>query len=127
MKEENIIDCVENFENYYKYIIGEENQKIHTKEEFGYIWLCGLFATFYDDDMDLKWGKLLYETIIAIIEKNQNILLNQKYEEYLLCLNLIGVENLEWGTSIRFCWFENKKIENKYKSYLKQIGYKVGE
>ena len=126
MKNE-IIDCIENFENYYKYVHSEEDKEMYTKEEFGYIWLCGLFATFYDSDMELKWGKLLYETIIAIIERKQSELMDKNYEEYLICLNLIGEENLEWGTSIRFCWFENEGIKNKYKGYLKQIGYKVGD
>lgn len=122
MKNE-IIDCVENFENYYKYVESEENKEMYTKEEFGYIWLCGLFATFYDSDIELKWGKLLYETLVAIIERKQSELINKNYEEYLLCLNLIGAENLEWGTSIRFCWFDSEEIKNKYKGYLKQIGY----
>lgn len=126
MKNE-IIDCVENFENYYKYVESEENKEMYTKEEFGYIWLCGLFATFYDSDIELKWGKLLYETLVAIIERKQSELINKNYEEYLLCLNLIGEENLNWGSSIRFCWFDDDAIENKYKNYLKQLGYKVGE
>ena len=126
MKDE-IIDCIENFENYYKYACDEETKKIFTKEECGYIWLCGLFATFYDSDMELKWGKLLYKTIIAIIERKQVILLNKKYEEYLLCLNLIGTDKLNWGSSIRFCWFDEDTIKNKYKNYLKQLGYKVKE
>ena len=123
MKDE-IIDCVENFENYYKYMIDDEDKNLYTKEEWGYIWLCDLFATFYDSGMELKWGKLLYETIAAIIERNQDILLNKNYEEYLICLNLIGVDKLNWGSSIRFCWFDNDEIENKYKNYLKQLGYK---
>jgi len=122
-----IIDCVENFENYYKYSVSDEDKEWFTKEEFKYIWLCGFFAVFYDYDLELKWGKLLYETIIAIIERKQSELINKNYEEYLLCLNLIGEENFNWGSSIRFCWFENDEIENKYKNYLKQIGYKVGE
>lgn len=124
---EETIDCIENFENFYKYTLDEEIKKMYTKEECGYMWLCGLFATFYDSDMELKWGKLLYETLVAIIERKQSELMDKKYEEYLLCLNLIGEENLEWGTSIRFCWFDSEEIENKYKGYLKQIGYKVGE
>jgi hypothetical protein len=126
MKDETI-DCIENFENYYKYVCDGETKKLFTKEECGYIWLCSLFATFYDENMELKWGKLLYETIIAIIEKNQLKLLEEKYDEYLLCLNLIGTDKLDWGSSIRFCWFDDDVIENEYKNYLKQLGYKAGE
>ena len=126
MTNENI-ECVENFENYYKYVCDEETKKMFTKEECKYIWFCNLFITFYDLDMELKWGKLLCETIIAIIKRNQLKLLNEKYEEYLLCLNLIGTDKLNWGSSIRFCWFDDDEIENKYKNYLKQIGYKEGE
>lgn len=126
MKDETI-DCIENFENYYKYVCDEETKKMFAKEECGYIWFCSLFATFYDSGIELKWGKVLYETIIAIIERNQAKLLDEKYEEYLLCLNLIGTDKLNWGSSIRFCWFDDDAIENKYKNYLKQLGYKVGE
>lgn len=122
-----IIDCIENFENFYKYTLDEETKKMYTKEECGYMWLCDFFATFYDSDMELKWGKLLYETLVAIIERKQSELINKNYEEYLLCLNLIGEENLNWGSSIRFCWFDDDAIKNKYKNYLKQLGYKVGE
>ena len=121
------IDCIENFENYYKYVCDEETKKMFSKGECGYIWFCSLFTTFYDSDMELKWGKLLYETIIAILERKQDILLNKNYEEYLLCLNLIGTDKLNWGSSIRFCWFDATEIENKYKNYLKQLGYKVGD
>ena len=124
---EETIDCIETFENYYEYVCDEETKKIYTKEECGYIWFSNLFATFYDSDMELKWGKLLYETIIAIIERNQAKLLDEKYEEYLLCLNLIGTDKLNWGSSIRFCWFDDDVIKNKYKNYLEQLGYKVGE
>lgn len=126
MSENNeVIDCIENFQNFYEYIIDEEDKKIYTKEEYGYIWFCQLFATFYDSDVELKWGKLLYETIISILERKQDVLLNKNYEEYLLCLNLIGTDKLEWGTSIRFCWFEKEETKNKYKNYLKQLGYKA--
>ena len=124
---EETIDCIETFENYYEYVCDEETKKMFTKEECGYIWFCSLFATFYDSDMELKWGKLLYEAIIAIIEKSQAKLLDEKYEEYLLCLNLIGTDKLNWGSSIRFCWFDDDGIKNKYKNYLKQLGYKVGD
>ena len=124
---EETIDCIETFENYYEYVCDEETKKMFTKEECGYIWFCSLFTTFYDSDMELKWGKLLYETIIAIIERKQSTLLAEKYEEYLLCLNLIGIDKLNWGSSIRFCWFDDDGIKNKYKNYLKQLGYKVGE
>ena len=97
---EKTIDCIETFENYYEYVCDEGTKKMFTKEECGYIWFCSLFAIFYDSDMELKWGKLLYETIIAIIEEKQAKLLDEKYEEYLLCLNLIGTDKLNWGSSI---------------------------
>lgn len=116
-----IIDCVENFENYYEYTSDEKVKELYTKKELGYIWFCDLFATFYDTDLALKYGKLLYETITAIVERNQDVMLNQKYEEYLLCLNIIGTNQLNWGSSIRFCWFDSEELKNKYKGYLKQI------
>lgn len=127
MKEDTIYDCVENFEDYFECIDDEQLKEWYTKKELSYIWFCDLFATFYDNDLELKYGKLLYETIKSIIDRTQIDLINEKYEEYLLCLNLIGVDKLDWGSSIRFCWFDDKGIENKYKGYLKQIDSVKGD
>ena len=35
--------------------------------------------------------------------------MKENYEMYIVCLNLIGLDNLNWGTSIRYCWFEDTK------------------
>lgn len=114
--ESEIIDCVEVFKNYYDYIC--EDKELYTKKEYAYIWLCELFADFYDGNLDLKWGKLLYKTIKAVLEDDQMNMINNDYENYLICLQFLGENNLDWGSSIRFAWFNDRK---KFENYIKQI------
>lgn len=63
----------------------------------------------YDDDLDIEMGKKLYKTIDAILKKEQEKLIESDfYEDYIVCLNLmqLNCEKINWGTSIRFPWFE---------------------
>lgn len=115
-----IIDCVNDFENFYDFLTDDNGKNEYKKEEWKYIWFAQniIGTTFYDDDMALKWGKLLYKTVKAILERTQSELLESMYEEYLICLNLIGEEKFEWGSSIRYCWFEDYTIEKKIKKII---------
>lgn len=127
MNNEDMENSIYNFEYYYN-TIDENERKLFNKQEIGYVWLCDLLnVTFYDYSLEIKWGKLLYDTIIAILEDKQNIIMADKYEEYLLCLNLIGEDKFDWGTSIRYCWFDNEEIKNEFINYVKQIGYNTGD
>jgi len=63
----------------------------------------------YDDDLDIEMGKKLYKTIDAILKKEQGKLIESDfYEDYIVCLNImqLNCEKINWGTSIRFPWFE---------------------
>lgn len=63
----------------------------------------------YDDDLDIEMGKKLYKTIDAILKKEQEKLIKSNfYEDYITCLNIMrfNCEKINWGTSIRFPWFE---------------------
>ena len=123
-KEYTIIDCINNFENYYNNI-DKSFKEDFSKEELKYDWFAEniIGATFYDTDLSVKWGKLLYKTVKAILNETQSELLSKMYEEYLICLNLIGKDKLEWGTSIRYCWFNNNEKEyvKNLKNAIKQM------
>lgn len=117
-----VIDCVNNFKNYWECEL-EENKKGFTEKDMAYIWFasCICNCTFYDYGLDINWGEKLYKTIKAIINRTQDKLMEEMYENYIICLNLIGVDNFEWGSSIRYCWFENADIENRFKESIEQI------
>ena len=76
----------------------------------------------YDDDITLEIGKKIYKTILAVLKNKQlEIVQGDFYADYILCLNLIGIENFDWGTSIRFCWFEDNEKVKKIKNTIKFI------
>ena len=63
----------------------------------------------YDDDLDIEMGKKLYKTIDAILmEEQEKLIESDFYEDYIMCLNIMrfGCDKINWGTSIRFPWFE---------------------
>jgi hypothetical protein len=65
--------------------------------------------TSYDDGLDIEMGKKLFRTVDAILKKEQRCLVNSDfYEDYIMCLNImqLNCQKINWGTSIRFPWFE---------------------
>lgn len=119
-----IIDCVNVFENYYNNI-DISFKEYYSKNDLKWDWFTEniIGVTFYDTDLSIKWGKLLYKTVKAILERLQSIIMSEMYEEYLVCLNLIGTDKLDWGSSIRYCWFneEEKEYIDKLKDAIKQV------
>lgn len=115
--DDEIIDCINNFENYYNNI-DISFKEDYSKNELKWDWFAEniIGTTFYDTELSIKWGKLLYKTVTAILDGEQSKVLSDMYEEYLICLNLIGTDKLEWGTSIRYCWFDNGQEE-----YIKNL------
>lgn len=117
-------DCVNNYNDWYEYVWLENGgDEDFSKEDTKYIWICEpLDIVTYDDSISCELGKKLYKTIKAILNRNQEQFMqngySQEYVDYITCLNLIGNNNLEWGTSIRYCWF---KDEEKYRKIIKQI------
>ena len=69
----------------------------YTEEELRYIWFAEdiIGFTSYDDELSYKMGKKLFETCKAIILSNQIELINNDYEYYIICLNLICEDNLD--------------------------------
>ena len=63
----------------------------------------------YDDDLSIEMGKSFYKVIDSIINETQDQLIESDfYSEYITILNLmrINCDKINWGTSIRFPWFE---------------------
>lgn len=70
----------------------------------------------YDNALDLMFVRIFNQTVVAILERKQDLLLedNVKYKDYIISLNMPFFEDsVEWGSSIRFCWF----CANKYRPY----------
>lgn len=65
-------------------------------------------VTTYDSALDLMFIRIFNQTVIAILENKQDLLLEDdvKYKDYITSLNMEFFDNsVEWGSSIRFCWF----------------------
>ena len=73
-------------------------------------------VTTYDSALDLMFVKVFNQTVKAILERQQDLLLEDdtKYKDYITSLNMSFFDDaMEWGSSIRFCWF----CANKYRPY----------
>ncbi|MCL2310894.1 MAG: hypothetical protein FWC41_00185 [Firmicutes bacterium] len=83
------------------------------------IWFCETILNFaaYDDDISLKWGKIIIE-VMKVIYRRQNfeyIKDKSNYEKYLMVANILNkLGIIEWGTSIRGAWFDIGKMEPHY-------------
>ena len=65
-------------------------------------------VTTYDSALDLMFVRIFNQTVNAILERKQHLLLadNAKYKDYITSLNMAFSDDcVEWGSSIRFCWF----------------------
>lgn len=113
----------ESFENYRTAIKGSypEKDAAPKHNELLLMWLADevIDLTFYDDALSYLIGKDLFLTINAILKDKQEYMLkdNILYTRYLICLNLIGVDHLNWGSSIRYCWFE----DDETKIYMQKV------
>lgn len=73
-------------------------------------------VTTYDSALDLMFIRIFNQTVIAILERKQDLLLEDdvKYKDYVTSLNMSFFDDsVEWGSSIRFCWF----WANKHRPY----------
>lgn len=117
-------DCINNYNDWYNAVWLEQGgDEDFSKEDTKYIWLCTpLDIITYDDSISCELGKKLYQAIKSILNKTQEQFMakgySKEYVDYITCLNLLGTDNLEWGTSIRYCWF---KDEEKYRKLIEQI------
>lgn len=110
----------EKFKTYLEYVTNKED---FSEDDIKLIWFAEEIVNFtgYDDNLSLKIGKQLFETAKAIINRTQQEYMKVNYEMYIICLNLIGTDNLNWGTSIRYCWFEDTEKAKLIQEAIKFI------
>lgn len=86
---------------------GSERVKQYGLDEFEYLSkVIGLMT--YDVELDCLFAFDVVMAIDAIIEDKQLELIEdkQRYKDYIMAINLPFLSAaLEWGTSIRYCWF----------------------
>ena len=66
----------------------------------------------YDEEIEDKWGKEIFEVLITILNNETfKFIMNEKqYEQFLLVCQLLKQRNwIEWGTSVRSCWFDDNE------------------
>ena len=110
----------EKFKTYLEYTANKEE---FSEDDIKLIWFAEEIVNFtgYDDNLSLKIGKQLFKTAKAIINRTQQEHIKENYEMYIICLNLIGPDNLNWGTSIRYCWFEDTEKAKLIQEAIKFI------
>ena len=81
------------------------------------IFVADIFdITTYDYDLSMKFGKDIIE-VMEVINNRKNFEYikedKENYKKFILVANLLDKYNwIEWGTSIRGCWFD--KWSNPY-------------
>jgi hypothetical protein len=105
---------LEEFENYL-YLLCSSGYKAedYTTREYRLMWLSDELCEMatYDSDLDVLFGKEIFEVIKVILDRTwvEYIKDEANYIKFIRCANLLG-NNIEWGTSIRGCWFNDVKM-----------------
>ena len=99
---------------YKEFMIFTEGEEISDeKVKASYIMLSFNITT-YDTDIDLELFDILIEIMEAILKRKTLEYINiskQNYRNFILFVNIIK-EYIDWGTSIRTCFFTKLLIEN---------------
>lgn len=99
---------------YKEFMIFTEGEEISDeKVKASYIMLSFNITT-YDTDIDLELFDILIEIMEAILKQKTLEYINiskQNYRNFILFVNIIK-EYIDWGTSIRTCFFTKLLIEN---------------
>lgn len=99
-----------------KYRKGDSIDLHFTEQQKKYIFLSSAIVgiTTYDDDLDVKYGKMIAETLVQIKNRTTfNYIKDEaKYQDFISSCNYI-IRWLDWGSSIRGAWFDiwDGKIE----------------
>ena len=110
-----IMDLKESIQKSYEYYL--ETLEMQDADDFRdtldnrYGWLSSWFfdVTTYDGDLDIEFGKNIYEVMLQIYNRTvfDYIKDENKYKTYIIVCNLfISFKLLDWGTSIRSAWFD---------------------
>ena len=99
------------YKDYLEVLEMQQSDNYSDCLENKYAWLSNYFfnITTYDGDLDYEFGKDIYEVMIQIFNRTsfEYIRDETKYKKFILVCNLLlQYKLLEWGTSIRGCWFD---------------------
>lgn len=95
-------------------IFTEEEEGISDKEVKAHYIMLSFNITTYDTDIDLELFDILIEIMEAILKRKTLEYINiskQNYRNFILFVNIIK-DYIDWGTSIRTCFFTKLLIEN---------------
>lgn len=95
-------------------IFTEGKEEISDKEVKASYIMLSFNITTYDTDIDLELFDILIEIMEAILKRKtlEYIKISkQNYRNFILFVNIIK-EYIDWGTSIRTCFFTKLLIEN---------------
>ena len=125
---------VDNFKNGIKQYIEDSEWKGWDKNEFvkelgikniKFAFLSEVIfgITTYDIDLDIEFGRNILE-IMEVISNRENYdyikYRDNKYKKFIIVANLLDEYGwIEWGTSIRGCWFSpnNPTIHEELDNY----------
>lgn len=99
---------------YKDFMIFTEEEEISDKEVKASYIMLSFNITTYDTDIDLELFDILIEIMEAILKRKTLEYINiskQNYRNFILFVNIIK-DYIDWGTSIRTCFFTKLLIEN---------------
>lgn len=99
---------------YKDFMIFTEEEEISDKEVKAHYIMLSFNITTYDTDIDLELFDILIEIMEAILKRKTLEYINiskQNYRNFILFVNIIK-DYIDWGTSIRTCFFTKLLIEN---------------
>lgn len=99
---------------YKDFMIFTEGEEISDKGVKASYIMLSFNITTYDTDIDLELFDILIEIMEAILKRKTLEYINiskQNYRNFILFVNIIK-EYIDWGTSIRTCFFTKLLIEN---------------
>ena len=109
------IRCLKEEMSLYKdFMIFTEEEEISDKEVKANYIMLSFNITTYDTDIDLELFDILIEIMEAILKRKTLEYINiskQNYRNFILFVNIIK-DYIDWGTSIRTCFFTKLLIEN---------------
>lgn len=99
---------------YKDFMIFTEGEEISDNEVKASYIMLSFNITTYDTDIDLELFDILIEIMEAILKRKTLEYINiskQNYRNFILFVNIIK-DYIDWGTSIRTCFFTKLLIEN---------------
>lgn len=106
----------DSYKDYLQSYEDDDIKQAYFKEDYRFIFLSSYIFNVitYDDELDLEFGKKIYEVMKSIQGRTtfEYITEPDNYRNYILVCNLLNrFELIDWGMSIRGAWFSKNEIE----------------